>query len=207
MESPPCLWYAEAETNAQLMQGELVYSCPKLVAVENNYDQVNNPKADAEYYDIVIVSQSCSLSGEQCKAQPVLVSSFGAPPAYFCKPEYKKMFTPDYMEGLRKNRSFDFCLLNKCPGHDFFPADYLIVDFRDTFSVPYEIVSRAAKKRPRIQLQSPYREYLSQALARFLTRVGMPNEAKIPDFTKTWSQLQPVWEKETEELKNAQTTK
>jgi hypothetical protein len=116
------------------------------------------------------------------------------------------MFNSGWMEGLRTGRKFDFCLLNKCPGSDFFPADYLIVDFCNVFSVPHEVVLRAAKKGRRIQLQSPYREYLSQAFARFFMRVGFPDEGEIPKFTETWPELESPWKKAIEELKSAEIT-
>jgi hypothetical protein len=86
MEASPCLWYAKAETaDAQLMQGELVYSCPILVPLNNNYDQIDDPTAAADDYDVIIMSQSCTLNPAHCQVEQVVVCSFNPPPAYFSK--------------------------------------------------------------------------------------------------------------------------
>jgi hypothetical protein len=75
----------------------------------------------------------------------------------------------------------NYHLLNKCDMLNE-SNDYLVVDFRSVFSVPYSFLKEFSKKQTtRIRLMSPYREHLSQAFARFFMRVGLPTD--IPQFS------------------------
>jgi hypothetical protein len=83
-------------------------------------------------------------------------------------------------ESLRRGYLPGYHLLNKCE-IDGFQTDYLIVDFRNVYSVPFDFIVELAKKRgKRLRLLPPYREHLSQAFARFFMRVGLPVD--IPPF-------------------------
>jgi hypothetical protein len=63
-----------------------------------------------------------------------------------------------------------------------FQREIQIVDFRTVFSVPFQFITEMARRQSRrLRLQSPYREHLSQAFARFFMRVGLP--ADIKPFT------------------------
>ena len=58
-----------------------------------------------------------------------------------------------------------------------------IVDFWAVYTVPFGFVEMFADYcGPRLRLQSPYTEHLSQAYARFVMRVGLPSP--IPEFVK-----------------------
>ncbi len=83
-------------------------------------------------------------------------------------------------ESLRRGYLPGYHLLNKCE-IDGFKRDYLIVDFRSVYSVPFDFIVELVKKRgKRLRLLPPYREHLSQAFARFFMRVGLPVD--IPPF-------------------------
>ncbi|MCD6231462.1 hypothetical protein J7K28_02360 [Candidatus Aerophobetes bacterium] len=85
-------------------------------------------------------------------------------------------------EALRQGNVPGYHLLNKC-NFDSFNKDYLVVDFRSVYSVPFDfIVDLAKKKGKRLRLLPPYREHLSQAFARFFIRVGLPVD--IPQFDR-----------------------
>jgi hypothetical protein len=51
-----------------------------------------------------------------------------------------------------------------------------VVDFHDVFTVPRTFLELLLQQRGarRLRLRPPYREYLSQAFARFFMRVGLP---------------------------------
>ncbi len=71
-------------------------------------------------------------------------------------------------------------MLNKCETEGF-ETDYLVVDFRSVYSVPFDfLVGLAERRGERLRLLPPYREHLSQAFARFFMRVGLPVD--IPPF-------------------------
>jgi hypothetical protein len=75
---------------------------------------------------------------------------------------------------LRRGNVPGYHLLNKCE-IDGFKTDYLVVDFRTVYSVPFDFILNLAMKRGRrLRLLPPYREHLSQAFARFFMRVGLP---------------------------------
>lgn len=53
-----------------------------------------------------------------------------------------------------------------------------IVDFRSLFVRPRELVTAHARSvGSRLRLDSPYREHLAQAFARYVMRVGLPHDA------------------------------
>ena len=59
--------------------------------------------------------------------------------------------------------------------------DHRIVDFRDIYTIPITFLESLMKQRggPRLSLNPPYREHLSQAFARFFMRVGLPSPGLI----------------------------
>jgi hypothetical protein len=71
-------------------------------------------------------------------------------------------------------------LLNKCEIMEI-SREYMVVDFRNTYSLPFSLINDISKKQSkRLRLLPPYREHLSQAYARFFMRVGLPID--IPKF-------------------------
>ncbi len=85
------------------------------------------------------------------------------------------------VEAIRRGNYPGYHMLNKCEIEGFHD-DFLVVDFRSTFSVPLDFLKGFVKDMsPRLRLLPPYREHLSQAFARFLMRVGLPED--IPAFT------------------------
>ena len=57
----------------------------------------------------------------------------------------------------------------------------LVVDFREIYSLPFELLTNQAEaQQPRWRLKPPFLEHFSQAFARFFMRVGLPSA--IPPF-------------------------
>lgn len=57
-----------------------------------------------------------------------------------------------------------------------------IISFREIWSLPLSLVGAYANKLGRrLRMQSPYREHLAQAFARYFMRVGLPTD--IPRFS------------------------
>lgn len=122
------------------------------------------------------MSQSCDLV--QKKIDLVLVcpiwplSEMEKKNDFFKKREGK--------ETLREGNMPGYHLLNKC-GIEGINREYMVVDFRNTYSLPFGLTNDIAKKQDkRLRLLPPYREHLSQAYARFFMRVGLPVD--IPKF-------------------------
>lgn len=169
-------WYENVDITSSLNQGDLILDCPVIIP-PNDIDDLEENGADIEVYDVVITTQSCDL--ENNKVQLVLVCPIHRMDR-FC--ERNRQFN-DYKlkESMRQGNLSGYHLLNSCPYLEH--EEYLIVDFKTVFSVNFDFLNNfKLKQNPRIRLQSPYREHLSQAFARFFMRVGLPTN--IPRFKK-----------------------
>jgi hypothetical protein len=171
MEKYP--WYEIVEGD-RLLQGDFIKQCQ--IILPPNTIELGKVHAEVIEYDVVIMSQSCDL--EQKKLELVLVCPIWSLSEFEIKnPNFK---SGKMKESLRRGYLPGYHLLNKCE-IDGFQTDYLIVDFRNVYSVPFDfIVELAKKKGKRLRLLPPYREHLSQAFARFFMRVGLPVD--IPPF-------------------------
>lgn len=172
MEKYP--WYEIVGGEESLLQGDFINSCPVVIPS----GAIDSAKVSAEVieYDVVIMSQSCDL--EQRKIVLVLV----CPVWPLSKFEEKNSFFESRKgkEALRQGNVPGYHLLNKCETNGF-RIDYLVVDFRSVYSVPFDfLLNLATKKGRRLRLLPLYREHLSQAFARFFMRVGLP--VNIPSF-------------------------
>jgi len=165
-------WYEIVE-GKELFQGDIITSCPLIIPPPTIEDEIN---ADVVEYDVIIMSQSCDLV--QNKLELVLVCPIWSLSEFENKnPSYK---SPEMKELLRRGYLPGYHLLNRCE-IDGFKTDYLVVDFRNIYSVPFDFLVELSKKRGnRLRLLPPYREHLSQAFARFFMRVGLPVD--IPQF-------------------------
>jgi hypothetical protein len=168
-------WFEVADSNDDLLQGDFIKDCPVIIPPsEMSKDEVID--ARVVEYNVVVMSQSCDLV--QRKLDLVLVcpiwslSELGGANPYYRGKEGK--------EALRRGNLPGYHLLNRCE-IDGFETDYLVVDFRNVYSVPFDfLVSLVKESGKRVRLLPPYREHLSQAFARFFMRVGLPVD--IPEF-------------------------
>jgi hypothetical protein len=169
-------WY-EIARDENILQGELLYNCP-IIMPPSNYRDLRKVKSDILEYDIVVMSQSCDLILK--KIDLVLLSPFY--PLSEVADKYQFLNDNKGKEHLRRGNVPGYHLLNKCYIEGF-ENDFLIVDFRSTFSLPINIVLEFVKEqKERKRLLPPYREHLSQAFARFFMRVGLPID--IPQFAE-----------------------
>jgi len=166
-------WYDIVKGDDDLMQGDFIRDCPVVIPPSEISDEIDVKIIN---YNVVVMSQSCDLV--QRKLDLVLVcpiwplSDFEKRSDFFESKEGK--------EALRRGNVPGYHLLNKCEIEEF-KTDYLIVDFRSVYSVPFNFLLELSKKRgSRMRLLPPYREHLSQAFARFFMRVGLPVD--IPPF-------------------------
>lgn len=166
-------WFEVVDGDENVLQGDFVKDCPIVIPPSEMSDGV---EIDVAEYNVVIMSQSCDLV--QRKLDLVLVcpiwplGEFGKANSYYRGREAK--------EALRRGYVAGYHLLNRCEV-DGFETDYLVVDFRNVYSVPFDFLIDLAKTRgKRVRLLPPYREHLSQAFARFFMRVGLPVD--IPPF-------------------------
>jgi hypothetical protein len=166
-------WYEVVSEEDELMQGDFIKDCPVVIPPSEISDDI---KVRIINYDVVIMSQSCDLV--QRKLDLVLVCPVWSLNEFEKKSDFFK--SKKGKEVLRQGNVPGYHLLNKCE-IDGFQTDYLVVDFRSVYSVPFDFIVGLAKRRgKRLRLLPPYREHLSQAFARFFMRVGLPVD--IPPF-------------------------
>lgn len=172
-------WYALVDSHEDLLQGDLLRDCPIVVPpadMATGEGVADKVETDVMLYDIVVMSQSCDLV--QRKVDLVLVCPFW--PLSEAESLNPNLKTAAAKENLRQGRFVGYVLLDRCV-IDGFETDYLVVDFRSVFSVPFDYIVHMSKDAgERLRLLPPYREHLAQAFARFFMRVGLPTE--IPSF-------------------------
>jgi hypothetical protein len=176
-------WY-DLVSGPDLEQGDILEACPVLRPSADldwsNYDSLPNiGEIGISLLDVVVVSQSCDIVTNQksdmwlvvlCplwrlsdvgKANPYLNSSYG-------KEECRRGNLPGYHMIAGSD-------------HQRCHSEISIVSFRELWSLPLNFVRKfAASREQRRRIRSPYKEHLSQALARYFMRVGLPSE--VPSF-------------------------
>lgn len=168
-------WYTVIDSNEPLRQGDFINSCP-VVVPPKSIVQGAKIKADVFEYNVTIMSQSCDL--EQKKIDLVLVCPFWSLNELEERSDFFK--GREGKETLRRGNIPAYHLLNECELQGF-SSNFIVVDFRSVYSVPFQFLSDFAKNNgKRLRLLPPYREHLSQAFARFFMRVGLPID--IPPF-------------------------
>ncbi|NOT63091.1 MAG: hypothetical protein HOP19_23020 [Acidobacteria bacterium] len=165
----------EAITGADLRQGDYLLNCPIPLLLEQSGDaQVQTlPLGEG---DLIIVTQSCDLENRKVR----LVAACPIYPIVQYETINPALAQKGRWEEVRKGRVEMLHLLASPTQPDNNRAA-LVVDFREIYSLPFELLTRqaeAAEKRWR--LKSPYLEHFSQAFARFFMRVGLPSS--IPPF-------------------------
>lgn len=182
MEYP---WYEVLTNSQELQQGDFIQQCP--IVIPPTYLPKNGEIIDIDIQCInsIILSQSCDLSGDG-KIINVLVCPYkglknfleGLPPDRVQNSKAKERT----ISNLKQGQFPAYHILNKSSEFSFL-SDYQVVDFRNVYAVNFDALkSFASKCSERARLLPPYREHLSQAFARFLMRVGLPQDFKIDGY-------------------------
>lgn len=170
-------WYEIVGNSEPVLQGDFLLSCPVFVPAPGVALKENETLPfEITEYDVIVMSQSCDLIQKKIDLVLVcpiwLLSEFEKNNDFFKKKEGK--------EALRQGNVPGYHLLNKCE-IDGLIRDYMVVDFRHSYSLPFTFINDISRKQDkRLRLLPPYREHLSQAYARFFMRVGLPID--IPKF-------------------------
>lgn len=168
------LWYHIVEGENAILQGDFINSCPLVIPTTDITSKTVGGKIIE--YDVIVMSQSCDLLAK--KVDLVLVCPLWSLKEFEIKNEFFR--SKKGKEELRRGHLPGYHLLNKCDIEGF-ERDYIIVDFRNVYSVPFNfLLDMPVSKEKRLRLLPPYREHLSQAFARFFMRVGLPVD--IPSF-------------------------
>jgi hypothetical protein len=146
-------WYDIVNGKEDLMQGDFIKECPVVMPPSEISDELD---VEIIKYDVVIMSQS--YDPVQRKLDLVLVcpvwplSEFENRSDFFRSRRGK--------EALRQGNVPGYHILNKSDIKGF-ETEYLVVDFRSVYSVPFNFLIDLAKRRgKRLRLLPPYREHI-----------------------------------------------
>jgi len=160
--SPGDDWYCSG--GASLEQGDILFDFRVVAPVDDGTGYTFNAKTS----NIVVLTQTCDIPKlaqrdllvAEVHSYDLLVAG-GA--THLKKREIK--------EALSRGTAVAEFLLPPAPAGGL---PWSLVSFRDVFVLPKSTVLRAAQAGQVLRLASPYKEYLAQAFARFVMRVGLP---------------------------------
>ncbi len=177
MTAPDYQWYRCVEGD-EIEQGDILAGCPVVLPSEDlASDRLEEATLDINVLDVIVVSQSCDLVKGREKLDFVLLCCLWKRSDM---PAGDHLSTDKGLEDARKGNLPGVHLINSCDIQGF-GREVTLVDFRRIYSLPVGFVRRVASNAgQRLRLLPPYREHLSQALARYFMRVGLPVD--IPPF-------------------------
>ena len=169
-------WYTCVEGD-EIQQGDILLKCPVLLPPKRlAADKPQEATAVVTPADVVVVSQSCDLVMDREKLEYVLLCGLWERSELTQGP----LSRADGLENARKGYMSYVHLIDSCSITGF-EREHTIVDFRCIYSLPIGFVREfAVNAGERLRLMPPYKEHLSQALARYFMRVGLPVD--IPSF-------------------------
>ena len=178
----PYEWYYIINENSdELEQGDFIPKCSVVIPPEQ-HQLDENVEVTIEEIDAIVLSQSCDLVNT--KINTVLLCPYYSLETFvdgLPDHEKSKKGVRRAIDNLRKGYLTGYHLLNKCPQAELMP-DYQVVDFHNFYGINISSLQLTAKsKNPRARLLPPYREHLSQAFARFVMRVGLPQDIIVED--------------------------
>jgi hypothetical protein len=188
-------WYDVVEATVPLTQGDLIADCPLLGWKETQPGGLTpgDPAdlaqlAHAFLRDVVVMSQACDLEYNKVRNVvlcPTLPLS-----------DYKRVWEADQAarnqnptaKAWRKvcDETLAGAVWNQSMlsgfDHPSVRTEVRVVFFDEVYTLPRWFLESvlANRARPRLRLRPPYREHLSQSLARFFMRVGLPQPITIP---------------------------
>ncbi len=188
-------WYSHVEAEIPLTQGDLISDCPVIAWTAGPLNlsgseegEVLKAATNAVRADVVVMTQACDL--EYNKVDNVIMCP------HISVSEYRKAWdeemkrlkqTPTkkawgrFCEDIRDGYIWNLSVLNAGESGEL-RIEHRVVDFHDVYTIPRGFLESLLKQRgrPRLRLNPPYREHLSQAFARFFMRVGLPVPVTMP---------------------------
>jgi hypothetical protein len=159
--------YVLPAPDAPIDQGDIVDSCPILQIAHFDLRAPDSPQVACSSHRVVVLTQTCDLANQ--KTQRVVVAILHG--AQFLVSQ-GIVAAADVRGPIRAGRVFGWYFL---PAATEFGLEESIVDLRQLFTVPLEIVrTLAAAGRRKARIQSLYREHLARHFADTYSRIGLP---------------------------------
>lgn len=188
-------WYTHVDAETPLTQGDLISDCPVIAWAPGPLNLRGSEESEvlkaatiAIQADVIVMTQSCDL--ENYKVDKVILCPHISISEYHkAWEEEKKKLNQNptkkawgsLFTDIRDGYIWNLAILNEGQSGDL-KTEHRVVDFHDVYTVPRGFLESLLKQRgrPRLRLNPPYREHLSQAFARFFMRVGLPVTVSIP---------------------------
>lgn len=181
-------WYLEKTNDDNISQGDIFLNCPIVVTTLQNAD-FSNPRwyesedleadHDTHVQNVIVMTQACDL--ERTPVENVLVAlihdinsiDFPGP-----KSKGQKTSRKSYIKEIYGGKKPNLHLIGNHDGS--IKLQYQIVDFTAIYTIPYKVLEDIKSKvGPRLRLNTPHREYLSQRFGSFYSRIGLPDSDHI----------------------------
>lgn len=186
-------WYSIVGTAEPFEQGDLIDGLPIMLPKLFSQEQIPPVGTsiqeafgykfifDVTRYDVVVMSQSCDLENE--KLNFVLVCPHWA--VETLEEDHEFFRSTEGRKALHQGSVPGYHLLPPCD-LEMAKHNFRVVDFRAAQVVPYPFLRQFdVQQDHRVRLNSPYKEYLSQAYARFIMRVALPKDMPpLPKYKK-----------------------
>jgi hypothetical protein len=188
-------WYSCVDAQTPLTQGDLISDCPVIAWAAGPLNLSESEEGEslkgatiAIRADVVVMTQACDL--ENNKVDNVILCP------HISVSDYRKAWEEEMrtrqqnpttrawgklFEDIRDGYVWNLTILNAGESGDL-KIEHRVVDFHDVYTIPRSFLESLLKQRggPRLRLNPPYREHLSQAFARFFMRVGLPVPVTMP---------------------------
>ncbi len=181
-------WYHHIDAETRLTQGDIISDCPLIAWADSDVTFAGDEgslKGATKVIkaDVIVMTQACDL--EHTKVSNATLCP------HISIVEYRKLWEEE-MRSLKQNPTakawkalcedirdgyvWNLTMLNEGESGPL-KIEHRIVDFHDIYTIPITFLESLLKQRghPRLSLNPPYREHLSQAFARFFMRVGLPS--------------------------------
>lgn len=167
-------WYSLVKDNT-LEQGDILEGI-KIPVPTYEFLTGVRPDVEIDIVNVVIITQTCDLVNGKTKWVQVSVLT----DLSLMQQEHDVFSGKKNLEKIRRGYLHNYHMLAECD-IDSHKREIGIIDFRNVSSVPIEYVKDfVSQGQERRRLNSPYKEHLAQAYARFFMRVGLPID--IPKF-------------------------
>jgi hypothetical protein len=153
--------------DAPIDQGDIVSNCPIGFVVGCHLDQRDAVELGCERRRALVLTQTCDLVNDKTSLVTVAVTHDARSLV-----ERGLLKPGDIRGAVRAGRVFGWYFLPASQEHGL---PETIVDFRQVFSMPRDLVSALCRNGHRCaRLQVPFREHLARHFAETYARIGLP---------------------------------
>lgn len=160
-----------------LNQGDVLLDYRLVFPDELVRDQQAEAEATPVLCNLIVLSPTCELVHE--KLTRILTAPIYLEHEVATHPQAALLRSSTRLGLIREGFVPAMCMLGGCE-LDFLTSPWFLVDFRGFAQVSATHARQhAAERSVRPRLCPPFREYLSQALARFFMRIAVPDEHRV----------------------------